>query len=166
MAGMIELIFTTPMFWLSLLVVPLTALLPDIVGKVSYTGIKPSETELVILAEKGNYNPAPYLDHALEKLRKETKALIEPIQEKIGRGKSRSPSDDIHMRERQSTRGSGRGYAFSQEEDGCVTQTELVKKYENRGSATSTRYDNHQDKQQHELDSSNVNSETNLGKAA
>ena len=85
MAGMIELIFTTPMFWLSLLLVPLTALLPDIVGKVSYTGIKPSETELVILAEKGNYNPAPYLDHALEKLRKETKALIEPIQEKIGK---------------------------------------------------------------------------------
>ena len=81
----------------------------------------------------------------------------------LGRGKSRSPSDDFHMRERQATRGSGRGYAFSQEEDGCVTQTELVKKYENRGSSTSTRYDNHQDKQQHELDSSNVNSETNLG---
>ena len=85
MAGIIELIATTPMFWLSLLLVPLCALLPDIVGKVGYTGIKPSETELVILAEKGNYNPAPYLDHALEKLRKETKALIEPIQERIGK---------------------------------------------------------------------------------
>ena len=83
MAGMIELISTTPMFWLSLLLVPLSALLPDIVGKVGYTGIKPSETELVILGEKSN-NPAPYLDQALEKLRKETKALIEPIQQKIG----------------------------------------------------------------------------------
>ena len=83
MAGMIELISTTPMFWLSLLLVPLSALLPDIVGKVGYTGIKPSETELVNLGEKSN-NPAPYLDQALEKLRKETKALIEPIQQKIG----------------------------------------------------------------------------------
>ena len=85
MAGIIQLISTTPMFWLALLLVPLCALLPDIVGQVSYTGIKPSETELVILAEKGNYNPAPYIDNALEKLRKETKALIEPIQEKIGK---------------------------------------------------------------------------------
>ena len=62
-----------------------------------------------------------------------------PLSSFSGRGKRRNPSDDVHMRERQATRGSGLGYAFSQEEDGCVTQTELVKKYENRGSTTSTR---------------------------
>ena len=35
MAGMIELIFTTPVFWLCLILVPFTTLIPDIAYKVS-----------------------------------------------------------------------------------------------------------------------------------
>merc|ERR1712037_1082224 len=45
MAAIIELIGTTPMFWLSLLLVPITALLPDICAKVGSITVKPSETD-------------------------------------------------------------------------------------------------------------------------
>ena len=86
----------------------------------------------------------------------------------LGRSKSKSPSDEIRLRDRQATAsGSGRGFAFSQEEGGCVSQSELVKKYENRGSATSTstRYDPdlYGPNQQPELDSrNNTNNQTKI----
>ena len=35
MAGMIELLFTTPVFWLCFILVPFTTLIPDIAYKVS-----------------------------------------------------------------------------------------------------------------------------------
>ena len=70
MAAIIELIGTTPMFWLSLLLVPITALLPDICAKVGTITVKPSETDLVKLAEKGNYSPAPFIDKTMGRLGK------------------------------------------------------------------------------------------------
>ena len=70
MAGIIQLIGQTPMFWLSLLMVPITALLPDICAKVGSITVKPSETDLVKLAEKGNYSPAPFIDKTMGRLGK------------------------------------------------------------------------------------------------
>lgn len=40
MAGMIELLFTTPVFWLCLILVPFTTLIPDIAYKVSVVDLE------------------------------------------------------------------------------------------------------------------------------
>ena len=142
MAGMIELLAQTGMFWLCMFMVPFLALMSDICVKAATITVKPNQADLVKLAEKGNYSPAPYLDKTmgrLDKLKKETKALIERTR---GNKKSRSP--DLPLSDRQN-RNSGRGYAFSQEEDGVLSQNEVVSAY--TGSATSasgaSRYDQH-----------------------
>ena len=48
----------------------MASLLPDICAKVGTITIKPSETDLVKLAEKGNYSPAPFLDKTMGRLGK------------------------------------------------------------------------------------------------
>jgi len=138
MAGIIQLIGQTPMFWLSLLMVPITALLPDICAKVGSITVKPSETDLVKLAEKGNYSPAPFIDKTmgrLGKIRQDAKSFMS-----TRRQKSRSPSDDPNAEqnlEMQTGEPTERGYAFSQEEHGAVSQNELVRAY---SRAESRRY--------------------------
>merc|ERR1712051_446957 len=126
------------MFWLSLLLVPITALLPDICAKVGSITVKPSETDLVKLAEKGNYSPAPFIDKTmgrLGKIRQDAKSFMS-----TRRQKSRSPSDDPNAEqtlEMQTGEPTERGYAFSQEEHGAVSQNELVRAY---SRAESRRY--------------------------
>ena len=125
MAGMIELIVQTPMFWLSLLLVPLTSLLPDICAKVGTVTVRPSDSDLVKLAEKGNYSPAPYIDKTLGrlgKIRKDAKNFMTNRQQK-----SRSPGDKANPTDQNLEM--SRGYAFSQEEHGAVSQKELVEVY-------------------------------------
>jgi phospholipid-transporting ATPase len=131
MAGMIELIVQTPMFWLTLLMVPLTSLLPDICAKVGAVTVKPTEVDLVKLAEKGNYSPAPFIDKTmgrLGKIRQDAKSFMT-----TRRQKSRSPiSDDPNVEqnlEMQTGEPTERGYAFSQEEHGAVSQNDLVRAY-------------------------------------
>lgn len=138
MAGIIELICQTPLFWLSLLMAPLLALTPDIVSQAAFVTIKPSESDLVKMAEKGHYNPTPYMDK-ITKIGKEAKALIR-------RGKSRSPAETTEMASAAASRPSsnaGLGYAFSQEEGGVRSQNEMVKMYEERPKAKAERYEGH-----------------------
>jgi phospholipid-transporting ATPase len=134
MAGIIQLIATTPMFWFSLLLVPMASLLPDICAKVGTITIKPSETDLVKLAEKGNYSPAPFIDKTmgrLGKIRKDAKFFMTNKRQK---SKSGSVSEDPNL-EMQTGEPTERGYAFSQEEHGAVSQKDLVRAY----SRTDTR---------------------------
>ncbi len=48
MAGMVELLYTSPAFWLSILLVPIIALTPDIMFTSLKTTIWPTETDKVI----------------------------------------------------------------------------------------------------------------------
>ena len=163
MAGIIELIGISPMFWFCMLLVPFLALLPDICGKVGMLTIQPSQADLVKLAEKGNFSPKPYMDGLggrLNKLKQETKNLIDKTKKK----KSKSP--ELPLADRQH-RNSGRGYghAFSQEEGGCMSQTELVKTYEQKStsSASGSRYDQHPTLAKPSETSSNTNNDFALG---
>ena len=47
MAGMVELVYTTPSFWLGILLVPVIALVPDIMYKSLWTTIRPTEEDKV-----------------------------------------------------------------------------------------------------------------------
>ena len=53
MAGMIELIVTTPMFWLCMLLVPFVTLIPDITLNSIMITVCPNETDKVRLSEHG-----------------------------------------------------------------------------------------------------------------
>jgi phospholipid-transporting ATPase len=125
MAGMILLIAQTSLFWMSLLHTPLLALLPDIFGKAVSVSVNPSITDLARLGEKKNFDPL------VDKLLCGT----------LGRKKSKESTTE--MAETQYTRqSSGRGYAFSQEEYGAKSQTEVVKSYEDQPKTSiRARYD-------------------------
>ena len=125
-AGMIELLVVTPLFWMSLIHVPLLALLPDFLGKVLYLSVSPSPTHLAMLGEKKNFDPL---------INKAGRALLGK------RKKSTESSTRIEMQGDQYIRqDSGRGYAFSQEEGGAQSQTEVVRGYEkNPKTSTSVR---------------------------
>ena len=120
------------MFWLSLLLVPLTSLLPDICAKVGSVTVRPSESDLVKLAEKGNYSPAPYIDKTLGrlgKIRKDAKNFMTNRQQKSrSSGATAGLSDEANAGADQDLE-MHRGYAFSQEEHGAVSQNDLVRVY-------------------------------------
>ena len=110
---------------MSLLHTPLLALLPDIFGKAVSVSVNPSITDLARLGEKKNFDPL------VDKLLCGT----------LGRKKSKESTTEMpEMVQRQS---SGRGYAFSQEEHGVKSQTEVVKSYEDqpKTSVIRARYD-------------------------
>merc|ERR1712223_707861 len=96
--------------------------------------IKPSETDLVKLAEKGNYSPAPFLDKTMGRLGKIKKDAKFFMTNKRQKSKSGSVSEDPNL-EMQTGEPTERGYAFSQEEHGAVSQKDLVRAY----SRTDTR---------------------------
>ena len=54
MAGMIELVFSTPASYLCILLIPVIALLPDICFKAAGVSLTPTEADLVRMAEKDN----------------------------------------------------------------------------------------------------------------
>jgi hypothetical protein len=47
MVGMVELLYTTPAFWLSILLVPIIALVPDIMTTALKTTVWPTKTDKV-----------------------------------------------------------------------------------------------------------------------
>lgn len=83
------------------------------------------------MAERSNYSP--YIERTLDRLKKTLLAKT-----------NRRSSDDVQMteREHQASRNSGRGFAFSQEEGGIVSQSELAQRYANR---PKSRYEGHEE---------------------
>ena len=148
MAGIITLIADTPMFWFAMLLVPLTALLPDILTKTYFMTAEPTQTDLVRMAEKKNRNVDVYMDEKFVKFKRETTALLKAAKDRVllkksnttsGAGGGRQGSEEIEITGTTHT-GSAhprpdtsksihRGYAFSQEEGGSISQTEITKRY-------------------------------------
>lgn len=125
MAGIIEIIAQAPMFWLCMLLVPFLALLPDFCGKILQVTVNPSESDLVKMAEKGDYSPAPYIDTVIGTIKRNL----------IGK-----KPESTEMTERAPN--PGRGFAFNQEEGGNITQNDLVQAYmRNPKKSAGSRYD-------------------------
>ena len=112
MAGMPELVFTTPIFWLCILMVPLVALVPDISYQALKITMKPSETDKVRLAEKVNASRVP----------SEGSSLLGRVNRFLT-----TKAPDRRMRPEMELRASS-GYAFSQEESGA--QEKVTRAYD------------------------------------
>ena len=146
MAGIIVLISSMPMFWLSMLLVPLTALMPDIVSKTYFMTAEPTQTDLVRMAEKKNRNIDVYVQQPNAKFarfKKETTALLRTAKDRVFRkgggrgedGRRRNSSEEMEFGTRPTTGRSSLhqqphlGFAFSQEEGGAISQTEATTRY-------------------------------------
>lgn len=117
MAGMVILVGTTPMFWTCLLLVPFTTLMPDITLMAINVTAFTSETDKIRLAEHARVDPGPYISDSKPDYGSRAQPKI-----KINRTISNSAEiDEMEMT---------RGYAFSQEEGGAISQTEYIRRYD------------------------------------
>ena len=117
MAGMIILLTTTPSFWFCILLVPFAALIPDITLMAINVTAFTSETDQIRIAEASKKDPGPFISDT----KPNSGDNIPPIIN-VSRGISSSALvDEIEM---------NRGYAFSQEEGGAVSQTEYIRRYD------------------------------------
>ena len=117
MAGMVILVFTTPLFWLCILLVPFTSLIPDIALKAISITAFTSETDKIRIAEVSKKDPGDYIS---DSKRESRDASLRNTT--VNRGKS----DIAGVDEMEMTR----GYAFSQEEGGAISQTEYIRRYD------------------------------------
>ena len=124
MAGMAGLIYTTPIFWLGLLLVPFTTLTLDVAYKAIRTTAFTTETDRIRIAEMMHRDVAPYLDEPRSNRLSEASSLLRNVRKVFSRHAESSRSrqnDEIEMRH---------GYAFSQEEGGAVSQVEYIRRYD------------------------------------
>ena len=112
MVGMIEMVVSTPMFWFCVILVPFTALIFDIAYKSISITVFTSETDKIRMAEVHHRDPQPFIPDDKPAVR---------ISNIDGRSSKTSGVEEIEM---------SRGYAFSQEEGGAVSQTEYIRRYD------------------------------------
>uniref|UniRef100_A0AAG5DM45 Phospholipid-transporting ATPase n=1 Tax=Anopheles atroparvus TaxID=41427 RepID=A0AAG5DM45_ANOAO len=105
--GMDDMVFSTPVFWLGLLLIPITALLFDIIWKVWRTYRKDKTL-------------APPMKESRSSLT-ETARLLRNVR-RVFTGRSHTTENkELELKH---------GYAFSQEEGGTVTQTDVIRAYD------------------------------------
>jgi len=130
MAGMVWLLLSNPTFWASLVMVPALTLITDVAYRAIKTTVFTSETDRIRIAEVMKNEVAPYLESHGTKIT-ESSSLLRNIRNKFRRNKAGAKSN-IEMETR-------RGYAFSQEEQGAVSQSEFIRRYD-----TTTQQPNRQ----------------------
>lgn len=134
MSGIDCLVYTTYVFWFGLIIIPMTSLLFDFTYKVlTRTMFKTFADELIELEAAAQRTPTrSFLNNTRNFIRsffpKTTKIKRITILkshyndfEPGASGSRRSRRDDIELEH---------GYAFSQEENGAVAQSELIRVYD------------------------------------
>ncbi len=150
MAGMIELLYTTPVFWFCLLLVPLASLLLDIAYKSIKITVRPTETDKIRIAEIMRRDVSAYVESGRAPPRpSEQSSLIRNVKKVFsGRRSAASGGSSVSVRRSAAqmsaaaAAGGGggggsedavelqTGYAFSQEEGGAVSQLEYIRRYD------------------------------------
>lgn len=115
MAGMAELVYTTPAFWLCILFVPFVTLIPDILWLSLNMTVNPTETDKMRMAEKVQAAQVP----------SEGSSLLGPMS-RIFKSKATDRSAAQAEMELQASS----GYAFSQDESGV--QEKIVRQLESK----------------------------------
>ena len=126
MVGMITLLTTTPSFWLCVLLVPFTALIPDISLMAINVTAFTSETDQIRLAEAAKKDPGPFILDTEKGLQDRNAPNIN-VNRTISSG---TGVDEMEMT---------RGYAFSQEEGGAVSQTEYIRRYDTTSATNRSK---------------------------
>jgi phospholipid-transporting ATPase len=123
MTGMFQNVFRTPVFWLGLIFVPVLVLLPDIIYKALQRTMFKTEAQAIQENEVNDRDIEPVIK--MSKRLTETARLL----------KSAFSFTRIPAMPAQTTR--YRGYAFSQEEHGAVTQADLIRTYNSKDDKPS-----------------------------
>ena len=121
MVGMIVLLMQTPAFWLCILLVPITALIPDVSLMALNVTVFTSATDQIRLAEAAKSDPGPFISD-IKSDRADIKTPVINLR--------RRNDSDIEMT---------RGYAFSQEEGGVISQTEYIRRYDTTSATNRSK---------------------------
>ncbi|KAJ8934426.1 hypothetical protein NQ318_000643 [Aromia moschata] len=117
MTGMYVMLFSTAVFWLGLIVVPIITSLPDFSVKVIHSTIFKSLTDVVRESEIRKSEPEVYRAEPKNSL-SETARLLKNVF-------TRRTAPRIEVEVELS-----HGFAFSQEEGGAVSQTDVIRAYD------------------------------------
>lgn len=126
---MFQNVVRTPVFWLGLILVPIMVLLPDIVYKVVQRSVYKTDAQAIQESEIKNQDVEPLIN--MSKKLTETARLL--------RGAfrfTRVPSAANQPNLADGTQ-RYRGYAFSQEENGAITQADLIRTYNSKDDKPS-----------------------------
>lgn len=139
MAGMAGLIYSSPLFWLGLLLVPFATLIPDIAYKAIRVTAYTTETDKIRIAEIMKKDVGAYISGSAKSgLRQsEASSLLRNVRKVFNRGNGGSggssaaaASADSDADRRREEIELSHGYAFSQEEGGAVSQLEYIRRYD------------------------------------
>jgi len=131
MAGMSEILLSSPVFWFSLLLVPTVTLLLDVSYRAIKTTVFTTETDRIRIAEVMNKEVAVYVQGGKRPLT-ESSRLLRNVRKRFRKNKQRQEEQaTMEMDVRH-------GYAFSQEEAGAVSQGEYIRRYDTTTRPRST----------------------------
>jgi phospholipid-transporting ATPase len=150
MAGMVWLILSNPTFWFCLVMVPVLTLMADVAFRAVKTTVFTSEADRIRIAEVMRCEVSPYLDSRPGKLT-EASSLLRNIRNRLRRKKNgQNESNDVEMTSRLVNVEKPcekllimcfrRGYAFSQEEQGAVSQSEYIRRYDTTSASTRKNF--------------------------
>ncbi|XP_069677694.1 probable phospholipid-transporting ATPase IA isoform X3 [Periplaneta americana] len=122
MLGMDRMMFTSPVFWLGLFLIPFTALIGDITYKVIHATAFKSVTEMARESEIRKADPGKVIMKETKHSLTETARLLKNVRNVFTF--TRRSATRVNMEVELS-----HGFAFSQEEGGAVTQSEVIRAY-------------------------------------
>ncbi|XP_033606946.1 phospholipid-transporting ATPase IA isoform X9 [Cryptotermes secundus] len=122
MLGMDRMMYTSPVFWLGLFLIPFTALILDITYKVVHATAFKSVTEMVRESEIRKADPGKVIMKETKHSLTETARLLKNVRNVFTF--TRRSATRVNMEVELS-----HGFAFSQEEGGAVTQSEVIRAY-------------------------------------
>lgn len=118
MVGQDRMVFSSPTFWFGILVIPLAALLLDVIVKVIQGTVFKSLTDQVRESEINKRDTSQIVPAESTTTLSETARLLRSVKCALTR---RGPAaTELEL---------SHGYAFSQEEGGAVTQSEMIRAY-------------------------------------
>ncbi|XP_047989999.1 probable phospholipid-transporting ATPase IA isoform X2 [Leguminivora glycinivorella] len=121
MRGMDRMVFTSAVFWLGLVLIPVATLAPDLLVTVIHNSAFKSMTEAVRESEIKHRDPTDLLDQPRHSLT-ETARLLQNVRSVFSRRTTR-----VNLELELS-----HGFAFSQEEGGSVSQSDVIRAYDTR----------------------------------
>ncbi|KDR21171.1 putative phospholipid-transporting ATPase IA, partial [Zootermopsis nevadensis] len=122
MLGMDRMMYTSPVFWLGLFLIPFASLIADITYKVVHATAFKSVTEMVRESEIRKADPGKVIMKETKHSLTETARLLKNVRNVFTF--TRRSATRVNMEVELS-----HGFAFSQEEGGAVTQSEVIRAY-------------------------------------
>jgi len=124
MVYMFEMLFSSSVFWACIILVPTVTLIADVVLKAYRSTVNLSETEKIRIAEVMKKDESVYLEGGRRPLLSESSKLLDNVRKRFRKNKQRAEQQaSMELDARH-------GYAFSHEEGGAVSQSEIIRRYD------------------------------------